>query len=158
MGGGAQIQDDFARVIVEEGLKTVKAAENARLAGADTQEALGKFMKFVRSTVETEAKKYDKNGADPDRNPAITAFRRVRDGLDASADPQRPKTVDEYIKRLSQDYTKELKQVKKQEKLRSDVGQAAGPLSQYWNPEVGESEGKQQASIPAIIASRKTQL
>jgi hypothetical protein len=150
MAGGPQIQDDFARVIVEEGLKTRKAAEKMGLAGASTQAALDKIMTFIRNTVEAEAAQHNKDGANPERNPAITALQRARDGVSGSESPQQIKTVDEYIKRLSQEYRKEINRVKAKE-----LGEQ---LSQYYSPEAGESQGRQLTSIPAIVSSQQTEL
>lgn len=147
MGGGPRVRDDVSRAIIEETRKTRDVAEKLGLTDKGN-----KLFTFVDKAISKAAEPYNTGPIQTEPNPAITAFQRTRDRV--STDSRPVKTVEEYIKRLSQEYRKEMDQVKKQEKMKSQAKPVGAQLSQYWNPEPAESPGRQQTSIPALIKPR----
>jgi hypothetical protein len=112
--GGITLDDPVARTWADLTFKTGQDA-TILLPSVKPQELSDAIGQLVSKDVMMEAKAL--GSIDPEKptaNPALAAFEKARERVNSTFDPKQIKTVDDYVKALSEQFHTGLNQVKKQ--------------------------------------------
>ena len=157
MGGGVRIKDDDAKVLIELEMRASRDAE-ALMPKAKPKEVLDAVHVLVWRDVEKEARALGPLDAkSPKDNQAIAAFEAARERVNKKFQREKPKTVDDYVKALRDEFHGELDNVKKQNKLRSEA-KAVGTTLAASGLQMSHVDSHESQVVPKVLKPQQTQI